>query len=543
MEEENIENVLELRHITKIFPGIKANDDISLTLRKGEVHALLGENGAGKSTLMSMVSGLYQPDEGEILLNGKKVNIKDPHQASDLGIGMVHQHFMLVGVFTALENIILGVEPTNKLGFIQPKEARQKLVDLCNKFNFNINLDEKVDDMSVGEQQKVEILKMLFKDSNILIFDEPTAVLTPQEIDDLMVSIRNLAKEGKSILFISHKLDEIMKVTDRVTILRKGKCIGTLNTKETNAKELSKMMVGRDVELVTSKDECHPGADVLTINNLTVFNQEKEKETVKHVSFNVRRGEIVCLAGIEGNGQTDLIYAITGLCKAKEGEIVLHNVKNQKYSEKKKLEKEKKHKEYTVPEYVDVHLEKLTIRKRSLAGLSHIPEDRQKYGLALDFSLADNIVLRKYFERPYEVFGLRNKKKINEYANEMIKKYDIRSSLGPQSTVRSMSGGNQQKAIIAREMDTNCPLLIAVSPTRGLDVGAIENIHKQLIQNRDEGKAVLLVSLELDEVMNLSDRILVMHDGEIVAELNPKETTVQEIGLYMLGTKKQERSE
>ena len=492
---------------------------------------------------MSMVSGLYQPDEGEILLNGKKVNIKDPHQASDLGIGMVHQHFMLVGVFTALENIILGVEPTNKLGFIQPKEARQKLVDLCNKFNFNINLDEKVDDMSVGEQQKVEILKMLFKDSNILIFDEPTAVLTPQEIDDLMVSIRNLAKEGKSILFISHKLDEIMKVTDRVTILRKGKCIGTLNTKETNAKELSKMMVGRDVELVTSKGECHPGADVLTINNLTVFNQEKEKETVKHVSFNVRRGEIVCLAGIEGNGQTDLIYAITGLCRAKEGEIILHNVKNQKYSEKKKLEIEKKHKEYTVPEYVDVHLEKLTIRKRSLAGLSHIPEDRQKYGLALDFSLADNIVLRKYFQRPYEVFGLRNKKKINEYANEMIKKYDIRSSLGPVSTVRSMSGGNQQKAIIAREMDTNCPLLIAVSPTRGLDVGAIENIHKQLIQNRDEGKAVLLVSLELDEVMNLSDRILVMHDGEIVAELNPKETTVQEIGLYMLGTKKQERSE
>lgn len=543
MEEENIENVLELRHITKIFPGIKANDDISLTLRKGEVHALLGENGAGKSTLMSMVSGLYQPGEGEILLNGKKVNIKDPHQASDLGIGMVHQHFMLVGVFTALENIILGVEPTNKLGFIQPKEARQKLVDLCNKFNFNINLDEKVDDMSVGEQQKVEILKMLFKDSNILIFDEPTAVLTPQEIDDLMVSIRNLAKEGKSILFISHKLDEIMKVTDRVTILRKGKCIGTLNTKETNAKELSKMMVGRDVELVTSKDECHPGANVLTINNLTVFNQEKEKETVKHVSFNVRSGEIVCLAGIEGNGQTDLIYAITGLCRAKEGEIILHNVKNQKYSEKKKLEIEKKHKEYTVPEYVDVHLEKLTIRKRSLAGLSHIPEDRQKYGLALDFSLADNIVLRKYFERPYEVFGLRNKKKINEYANEMIKKYDIRSSLGPISTVRSMSGGNQQKAIIAREMDTNCPLLIAVSPTRGLDVGAIENIHKQLIQNRDEGKAVLLVSLELDEVMNLSDRILVMHDGEIVAELNPKETTVQEIGLYMLGTKKQERSE
>lgn len=543
MEEENIENVLELRHITKIFPGIKANDDISLTLRKGEVHALLGENGAGKSTLMSMVSGLYQPDEGEILLNGKKVNIKDPHQASDLGIGMVHQHFMLVGVFTALENIILGVEPTNKLGFIQPKEARQKLVDLCNKFNFNINLDEKVDDMSVGEQQKVEILKMLFKDSNILIFDEPTAVLTPQEIDDLMVSIRNLAKEGKSILFISHKLDEIMKVTDRVTILRKGKCIGTLNTKETNAKELSKMMVGRDVELVTSKDECHPGAEVLTINNLTVFNQEKEKETVKHVSFNVRSGEIVCLAGIEGNGQTDLIYAITGLCRAKEGEIILHNVKNQKYSEKKKLEIEKKHKEYTVPEYVDVHLEKLTIRKRSLAGLSHIPEDRQKYGLALDFSLADNIVLRKYFERPYEVFGLRNKKKINEYANEMIKKYDIRSSLGPLSTVRSMSGGNQQKAIIAREMDTNYPLLIAVSPTRGLDVGAIENIHKQLIQNRDEGKAVLLVSLELDEVMNLSDRILVMHDGEIVAELNPKETTVQEIGLYMLGTKKQERSE
>ncbi len=534
------ENVLELRHICKYFPGIKANDDISLTLKKGEIHALLGENGAGKSTLMSMVSGLYEPDSGEIFLNGEKVSIKDPHEACKMGIGMVHQHFMLVGVFSALENIILGEEPVGRFGHLKPKEARTKLENLCTKYNFHIDLDEKIDDMSVGEQQKVEILKMLYRDSNILIFDEPTAVLTPQEIDDLMISMRNLAKEGKSILFISHKLNEIMAVTDKVTILRKGQCIGTLNTKETNEEELSRLMVGRDVQLVTQKSECKPGEDILTIKNLTVFNQEKGKDTVNNVSLNVRKGEIVCLAGIEGNGQSDLIYALTGICKAKEGEIILHRVKNPHYNKTIKKFLESKGKTYKEEEYIDAHLEKLSIRNRELAGLSHIPEDRHKYGLALDFSLEDNLVLERYFQKPFNVFDIRNKKAINEYAKKLIDEYDIRSSLGTDTIVRSMSGGNQQKAIIGRQLDLNSPLLIAVSPTRGLDVGAIEKIHKQLIENRDSGKGVLLVSLELEEVMNVSDRILVMHNGKIVAELNPKETTVQEIGLYMSGAKIQE---
>lgn len=534
------ENVLELKHICKYFPGIKANDDISLTLKKGEIHALLGENGAGKSTLMSMVSGLYEPDSGEIFLNGEKVSIKDPHEACKMGIGMVHQHFMLVGVFSALENIILGEEPVGRFGHLKPKEARTKLENLCTKYNFHIDLDEKIDDMSVGEQQKVEILKMLYRDSNILIFDEPTAVLTPQEIDDLMISMRNLAKEGKSILFISHKLNEIMAVTDKVTILRKGQCIGTLNTKETNEEELSRLMVGRDVQLVTQKSECKPGEDILTIKNLTVFNQEKGKDTVNNVSLNVRKGEIVCLAGIEGNGQSDLIYALTGICKAKEGEIILHHVKNPHYNKTIKKFLESKGKTYKEEEYIDAHLEKLSIRNRELAGLSHIPEDRHKYGLALDFSLEDNLVLERYFQKPFNVFDIRNKKAINEYAKKLIDEYDIRSSLGTDTIVRSMSGGNQQKAIIGRQLDLNSPLLIAVSPTRGLDVGAIEKIHKQLIENRDSGKGVLLVSLELEEVMNVSDRILVMHNGKIVAELNPKETTVQEIGLYMSGAKAQE---
>lgn len=534
------ENVLELRHICKYFPGIKANDDISLTLRKGEIHALLGENGAGKSTLMSMVSGLYEPDSGEILLNGEKVSIKDPHEACKLGIGMVHQHFMLVGVFSALENIILGEEPTGLFGFIKPKEARKKLEDLCEKYNFHIDLDEKIDDMSVGEQQKVEILKMLFRDSNILIFDEPTAVLTPQEIDDLMISMKNLAKEGKSILFISHKLNEIMAVSDRVSVLRKGQSVKTLDTKDTTEEELSRLMVGRDVQLVVQKAEAKPGADILTIRNLTVFNQEKGKDTVNNVSLSVRQGEIVCLAGIEGNGQSDLIYALTGICKAKSGEIILHNVKNPHYNEKKKEECEQAGKEYKEEPYVDAHLEKLSIRKRALAGLSHIPEDRHKYGLALDFSLQDNLVLQRYFEKPFSIFGVRNKKAIREYAEKLIEQYDIRSSLGASTTVRSMSGGNQQKAIIGRQLDLGSPLLIAVSPTRGLDVGAIEKIHNQLIESRDSGKAVLLVSLELEEVMNVSDRILVMHNGKIVADLNPKKTTVEEIGLYMSGAKVQE---
>lgn len=530
------DNVIELRHITKVFPGIKANDDVSLDLRRGEIHALLGENGAGKSTLMSILFGMYTPDEGEILVNGQKAEIHNPNDATRYGIGMVHQHFKLVGCYTALQNIILGYEPATKMfGFLKPKTVRKSLEDLCEKFHFNVHLDEKIDDMPVGEQQKVEILKMLYRKNDILIFDEPTAVLTPQEIDELMASMKNLVKEGKSILFISHKLNEIMAVADRVTVLRKGKCCGTLNIKDTNAQELSRLMVGRDVQLMTKKDEAKIGDPVLSVSHLVVYNKDKKKDVVHDVSFKVRQGEILCVAGIEGNGQTDLIYALTGIDKIKSGEAVLHHVDTEKYC----LKGVKKGTE----RFVDVHLEKLSVRQRSVAGISHIPEDRQKYGLALDFSLKDNLVLQRYFEEQFQRFHFIKEKAKKNYSAELIEKYDIRSSLGGNTIVRSMSGGNQQKAIIARELERDSSLLIAVQPTRGLDVGAIENIHKQIIRHRDAGNAVLLVSLELDEVMNLSDRILVMFNGEIVAELDPKKTNINEIGLYMAGGKRMSSEE
>lgn len=530
------DNVIELRHITKVFPGIKANDDVSLELRRGEIHALLGENGAGKSTLMSILFGMYAPDEGEILVNGQKAEIHNPNDATRYGIGMVHQHFKLVGCYTALQNIILGYEPATKLfGFLKPKTVRKSLEDLCEKFHFNVNLDEKIDDMPVGEQQKVEILKMLYRKNDILIFDEPTAVLTPQEIDELMSSMKNLVKEGKSILFISHKLNEIMAVADRVTVLRKGKCCGTLNIKDTNAQELSRLMVGRDVQLVTKKDEAKIGDPVLSVSHLVVYNKDKKKDVVHDVSFKVRQGEILCIAGIEGNGQTDLIYALTGIDKIRSGEAVLHHVDTEKYCPKGVKK--------GTDRFVDVHLEKLSVRERSVAGISHIPEDRQKYGLALDFSLKDNLVLQRYFEEQFQHFRFIKERAKKNYSSELIDEYDIRSSLGGNTVVRSMSGGNQQKAIIARELERDSSLLIAVQPTRGLDVGAIENIHKQIIRHRDAGNAVLLVSLELDEVMNLSDRILVMFNGEIVAELDPKKTNINEIGLYMAGGKRMSSEE
>ncbi len=596
------ENVIELKHISKSFPGIKANDDISLTLRKGEIHALLGENGAGKSTLMSILFGLYEPDEGEIYVNGKKSEIRNPNDATRLGIGMVHQHFKLVECYTALQNIILGAEPCNKLGFLQPKKVRQTLEDLCKKFNFHVNLDEKIEDMPVGEQQKVEILKMLYRENDILIFDEPTAVLTPQEIDELMESMRVLTKEGKSILFISHKLNEIMAVSDRVTILQRGKCLGTLKTKKTNPQELSRLMVGRDVELALQKEECKPGKPILTIKNLNVYNSEKKKEVVHNVSFNVRTGEIVCIAGIEGNGQTDLVYSLTGLEKVKSGEIVLHNVNAEKYIKNNRLDKKnnafqkvwekitfglgiawydfsfgcsficyyfkkffkvlfnkignlfrKDKKELQMEEFQkyvpykevknqplvgDVHLERLSIRERNVRGVSHIPEDRHKHGLVLDFNLRDNLVLDTYFDSRFQKFGFLKNKDKEKYASELISKYDIRSGKGAQSIVRSMSGGNQQKAIVARELDRETPLLVAVQPTRGLDVGAIEAIHRHILRSRDSGNAVLLVSLELEEVLNLADRILVMYNGEIVGQFNPKETSPNELGLYMSGAKR-----
>ena len=501
--------IIEMLHITKEFPGIIANDDITLQLRKGEIHALLGENGAGKSTLMSVLFGLHQPEKGEIKKNGTAVKINNPKDANNLGIGMVHQHFKLVEIFTVLENIILGVEPS-KMGFLEKKEARDKVINLSKQYGLQVDPDAFVEKISVGMQQRVEILKMLYRENEILIFDEPTAVLTPQEIDELMEIMRGFAKEGKSILFITHKLNEIMAVADRCTVLRKGKWIGTVEIKNTTKEELSHMMVGRDVNFTVEKQEEKTGEVVLNVKNVSVSSKLSKKDAVKDISFEVREGEIVCLAGIEGNGQSELISAITGLEKVSKGQIIL------------------KGKDIT----------KASIRIRSRSGMSHIPEDRHKHGLVLDYSLEDNMVLQRYWEPVFQKSGFIKKQAVRNYAEGLIEKFDIRSSQGPVTITRGMSGGNQQKAIIAREIDKEHNLLIAVQPTRGLDVGAIEFIHKQLVATRNAGKAVLLMSLELDEVMNVSDRILVMYEGEIVGELNPKETTVQELGLYMSGAKR-----
>ena len=502
--------VIEMLHITKEFPGIKANDDITLQLRKGEIHALLGENGAGKSTLMSVLFGLYQPEQGTIRKNGQEVKINNPNDANALGIGMVHQHFKLVECFSVLDNIILGVEP-NKLGFLQKAEARKKVVALSEKYGLRVDPDALISDISVGMQQRVEILKMLYRDNEILIFDEPTAVLTPQEIDELMEIMRGFKKEGKSILFITHKLNEIMAVADRCTVLRKGKYMGTVDIKDTTKEELSRMMVGRDVQLQVDKKPAHPGDVVLDVEGVTIHNDQRKKDSVKDVTFQVHAGEIVCLAGIEGNGQTELVYGLTGLEKLSGGKITLDG---------KDITRE-------------------SIRQRSKDGMSHIPEDRHKHGLVLDYSLENNMVLQRYWQPEFQKGGFIQSDKVREYSDKLIAQYDVRSGQGSSTIVRSMSGGNQQKAIIAREIDKDPKLLVAVQPTRGLDVGAIEYIHRQIVAERDKGKAVLLVSLELDEVMNLSDRILVMYEGEIVGEFDPKTTTVQELGLYMAGARKQ----
>ncbi len=524
------EYVIEMLNITKEFPGIKANDDITLRLRRGEIHALLGENGAGKSTLMSVLFGLYQPEKGTIKKDGEIVRIKDPNDANTLNIGMVHQHFKLVEVFTVLENIILGVEP-NKMGFLQMKEARKKVVALSERYGLKIDPDALIEDISVGMQQRVEILKMLYRDNDILIFDEPTAVLTPQEIDELMHIMRSFAAEGKSILFITHKLNEIMAVADRCTVLRKGKCIGTVDVKDTDKAKLSRMMVGRDVEFVVTKGETTLGDTVLDVKNLTVPSKLHKNNAVKDVSFHVRAGEIVCLAGIEGNGQTECVYALTGLEKPSSGEIKLMG--------KPIVQIVPKRKKQSASALQQSKTVLMAIRQRSKLGMSHIPEDRQKFGLVLDYSLEENLVLQRYWEPAFQNRGFIRKLSVRQYAEKLITQYDIRSGQGPITSARSMSGGNQQKAIVAREMDKNPDLLVAVQPTRGLDVGAIEYIHKQLVAARDNGKGVFLVSLELDEVLNVSDRILVMYEGEIVGEFDPKVTTVEELGLYMAGAKKQ----
>ena len=503
--------VIEMLNIRKEFPGIVANDDITLQLRRGEIHALLGENGAGKSTLMSVLFGLYKPEKGVIKKNGQVDTINDPNDATALNIGMVHQHFKLIEVFSVLDNIILGAEDT-KMGFLQKREARKKVQEISEKYKLQVDLDAKVENISVGMQQRTEILKMLYRDNEILIFDEPTAVLTPQEIDELMETMRGFAKEGKSILFITHKLNEIMAVADRVTVLRKGKYVGTVDVCDTTKQELSNMMVGRPVQLQVQKADANPGEAVMSVRGLSVPSKLSKKDAVKNVSFDVRAGEILCISGIDGNGQTELVYGITGLEKTSKGKITL----------------------------LGQDISKCSIAKRNAAGISHVPEDRHKHGLVLDDTLENNIVLQRFQEPAFQKMGFVKKQAVREYAEKIIGQYDVRSGQGPVTIARSMSGGNQQKAILGRELDRENPLLIAVQPTRGLDVGAIESVHSQIVQQRDAGKAVLLVSLELDEVMNLSDRILVMYEGEIVGELDPKTTTVQELGLYMAGAKRQE---
>ena len=500
--------IIEMLNITKEFPGIIANDNVTLQLKKGEIHALLGENGAGKSTLMGVLFGLNTPDGGTILKDGKPVKINNPNDANALGIGMVHQHFQLIDVFTVLDNIILGAE-TTKCGFLLKKKAREKREQVSKGYKLAVDLDAKVEDISVGMQQRVEILKMLYRDNDILIFDEPTAVLTPQEIDELLFIMREMANSGKSILFITHKLNEIKQVADRCTILRKGKYMGTYDVASVTKEQLSELMVGRKVDLNIEKTPCKPGNTVLEVKNLSMWSKTKRKLVVNDVSFKVRAGEIVCIAGIEGNGQSELVYGITGLQKPRHGKI-----------------------SYVINEdaYKDIP------RRRNL-GLSHIPEDRHKHGLILDFTLEDNMVLQRYFEPTFQKGGFLKKDKIRKNCEEIIAKYDVRSGQGPVTIVRSMSGGNQQKAIIGRELSREHEVLIAVQPTRGLDVGAIEFVHKQIIKERDAGKGILLISLELDEVMSLSDRILVIYEGKIVGEFDPKNVTAKELGLYMSGAK------
>ncbi|MDN4494308.1 ABC transporter ATP-binding protein [Ureibacillus aquaedulcis] len=500
-----MEYVIEMLGIRKQFGDFVANDNITLQLKKGEIHALLGENGAGKSTLMNVLFGLYQPEAGKIRVRGKDVKITDPNVANKLGIGMVHQHFMLVENFTVTENIILGNEPT-KMGTINIKDASKKVQALSEQYGLNVDPYAKIEDISVGMQQRVEILKTLYRGADIIIFDEPTASLTPQEITELMQIMKRLIAEGKSIILITHKLNEIMEVSDQVTVIRKGKGIGTVTTAETNPTELAELMVGRQVVFKTEKIAANPKEVVLQIDSLTVADN-RGIDKVKNLNLTVRAGEIVGIAGIDGNGQSELIEAITGLRKAKNGHIKLNG------------------KEITG----------LKPRKITESGVGHIPQDRHKHGLVLDFPIGHNIALQTYYNKPISKNGVIDYKKVNEFARQIIEQYDVRSGEGEMSLARSLSGGNQQKAIIGREVERNPDLLIAALPTRGLDVGAIEFIHKRLIEQRDKGKAVLLISFELDEVMNVSDQIAVIYDGYIIDTVNPHETNEQELGLLMAG--------
>lgn len=500
--------VIEMRGITKRFPGIVANDSISLTLRKGEIHALLGENGAGKSTLMNILFGLYQPDEGDIFMGGEKVAIDGPNKAIKLGIGMVHQHFKLVHPFTVAENIILGSEPVKGLS-TDVKKAAKEVERLSNLYGLQVDPYAKIEDISVGMQQRVEILKTLYRGADIIIFDEPTAVLTPQEIDDLLKIMRNLIREGKSIILITHKLKEIMAISDRVTIIRRGKVVGSVVTAETTPDALAEAMVGRNVSFEINKAPSVPGAPVLQVDKVSL-KDERGVRALDGISLQVNAGEILGVAGVDGNGQSELIAALTGLRKVDSGRILLKGAEVQNRS----------------------------TRQIGEAGLSLIPEDRHKHGLVLDFTLRENMVLNTYFRAPFNRSGFMDENAMEVHAQKLVKDFDVRAS-GTDARARSLSGGNQQKAIIARELDKDPDLLIAAQPTRGLDVGAIEFIHRRLVEQRDKGKAVLLVSFELDEIMKLSDRIVVMYEGKVVGEVRPEDTNDQELGLLMAGSRRE----
>lgn len=498
---------IEMNHITKVFGTLVANDDVTVKVMPGEIHALLGENGAGKSTLMSILFGLYHAEEGEILIDGKKVEIHNPNDANRLGIGMVHQHFKLVDTFSVLDNIILGVEES-KNGLLNYEHAIEKLTKLIDTYQLRVDLNALIKDITVGQQQRVEILKMLYRDSDILIFDEPTAVLTPQEIHELINIMKGFAKEGKTIVVITHKLNEIKAVADNCTVLRRGKVIGTVKVKDVSVEKMAEMMVGREISFTVDKKDLPIGECIFRVEDLVVSN--KDKTFVKHVSFKVHKNEIVGIAGIDGNGQTELIHALTGLQAIHQGKVILNNI----------------------------DITKSNIRTKYEKGMSHIPEDRQKHGVVMDFDLQSNLILQNYYQGKFQQRSFLKFDEITNNAIELIEKFDIRSERGAKTIMRSMSGGNQQKAILGREISRAHDLLIAVQPTRGLDVGAIEYIHSQLLSERTNGKAILLVSLEIEEVMNLSDRILVMYEGEIVGELNPKEITVNDLGLYMSGAKR-----
>lgn len=502
-----MEPIVELRGITKRFPGIIANDNIDLTLEKGEVLALLGENGAGKSTLMSVLFGFYHPDAGEIFVRGKKVDISNPNIAYDLGIGMVHQHFKLIENFTVTENIILGDEPRNWM-MVDMKVARERVRELSETYNLNVDPDAKIESISVGMQQRVEILKVLYRDAEIIILDEPTAVLTPQEIEELMGILRNFVKEGKSVILITHKLKEIMAIADRVSVLRQGKMVGTLKVSETSEEELAELMVGRKVSFEIDKEPAKPGEVALEIEDLWV-KDARELDAVRGLNLSIREGEILGLAGIDGNGQRELVEALTGLRDIDRGSVKLFGTEFQQ----------------------------IRADERTDLGIGHIPEDRQKRGLILDFKLFENMLLEKYVSEPYSKNGILQFPAIREKAQELVEIFDVRSGEGIDSFVRTMSGGNQQKAIVGREIDLSPRLMIASQPTRGLDVGAIEYIHSRLVELRDQGTAVLLVSFELDEIFNLSDRIAVIYQGRIVGIRNPHDTDEMELGLLMSGSK------